>query len=100
LNDFTYFDVLKVYGVTQKFLSLEVTCILVYSEELFLGGGGWLWCVCSVAFFWLYFTMMYFGAPLYFFVPSSFALIRCLKVLIRPTNALEYMNVSLLYSGH
>jgi len=40
LNDFTYFDVLKVYGVTQKFLSLEVTCILVYSEELFLGGGG------------------------------------------------------------
>jgi len=44
--------------------------------------------------------MMYFGTPLYFFVPSSFALIRCLEVLKRPTNALEYMNVSLLYSSH
>jgi len=83
--------------VTQKFLSLEATCILVYSEELFLRGGGGVHVqCCTVALFWLYFTMMYFGAPFYFFVPSSFALIRYLKVLKRPTSALEYTNVSLL----
>ena len=46
------------------------------------------------------FTMMYFGAALYFFVPCSFVLIRCLKFLKRQTNALEYMNVSLLYTSH
>jgi hypothetical protein len=78
-----------------SYLSLEVTCILVYSEELFFKGGG---CVCNIAFFWLYSDV--FWSTFVLFFPCSFALIRYLKFLKRPTSALEYMNVSLLYSSH
>jgi hypothetical protein len=104
VNNFTYIGVLKVYRVTQKLFVTRGNLYSCYSEEFFFFKGVCVRacvCVCVCAVLRSSgFTMMYFGAPLYFFVPCSFVLIRCLKFLKRQTNALEYTNVSLLYTSH
>ena len=90
LNDFSYIGVLEEYRWHRSYLSLEATCILVQSEELFFFN----------TFVFLGFSVHKKCWLLWLICSMFCALISCIKFLKRPTNSLECMNVSLLYSSH